>query len=278
MKSINLKQKQDLFFLKIFRFIAKLNKKIDLFIFKLKFNVKKTDKIILNLGSKYGSWDFVDDAQLHNCTIISCGLGEDASFDIEFANKYSAKIIIVDPTPRALVYYSQIINNLGQKKLTDYENLGFEKISSYDLTNVKFNQLISVPRALWNTETTLKFYSPPIESHVSHSLTNFQNNYSTNTHFIQVKTTTINNLITDYQISNLQILKLDIEGAETYVVNEMLNNRIYPKQILVEFDEMQNLTKEIKKKIITCHKNLINHNYKLIFKRNINFLYYYQNA
>ena len=32
--------------------------------------------------------------------IISCGLGEDASFDIDMINRFGAKILCIDPTPR----------------------------------------------------------------------------------------------------------------------------------------------------------------------------------
>ena len=72
-------------------------------------------KNIIFLGTKYGGWSLVDEDNLKNSTIISAGLGEDASFDIEFASKYDARIIIVDPTPRAIKHYDEIINSLGNK-------------------------------------------------------------------------------------------------------------------------------------------------------------------
>ena len=53
---------------------------------------------------------------LYNSTIISCGVGEDISFDIEMMNKFNSRIIFVDPTPRAIKYYDQIIKNIGKKK------------------------------------------------------------------------------------------------------------------------------------------------------------------
>ena len=36
--------------------------------------------------------------------------------------------------------------------------------------------------------------------------------------------------------NNIDLLKLDIEGAEINVLNNLLNCKIYPKYILVEFD------------------------------------------
>ena len=48
----------------------------------------KLEKVI-KLGTEYGGWFFIDDKDLYGTTIISAGLGEDASFDIELINKYN---------------------------------------------------------------------------------------------------------------------------------------------------------------------------------------------
>ena len=51
-----------------------------------------------HFGSKYGGWHFYDDTSLKYSTIVSCGVGEDISFDIEMINYYKLKVILVDPT------------------------------------------------------------------------------------------------------------------------------------------------------------------------------------
>ena len=53
----------------------------------------------LKLGSDEHGWTLLDKDYLHGSTILSVGLGEDASFDIEFCNRFASKVIIVDPTP-----------------------------------------------------------------------------------------------------------------------------------------------------------------------------------
>ena len=40
----------------------------------------------------------------------------------------------------------------------------------------------------------------------------------------------------DYDLENIDILKLDIEGSEVNVLNSMFNDKIYPNQLLIEFD------------------------------------------
>ena len=42
----------------------------------------------------------------------------------------------------------------------------------------------------------------------------------------------------DHKINELELIKLDIEGAENQVLPNLITNKIFPNQILVEFDEL----------------------------------------
>jgi FkbM family methyltransferase len=243
--------------------------------FKRRFKVLEHDLRIITLGSGYGGWSFVDHVNLQGSTIISCGLGEDASFDIEFANLYNSNIILVDPTPRAIKHYNQIIENLGSTRSTEYSNNGAESISSYDLKVLNKNQLRLIEKAIWINNSHIKFYLPKNKSHVSHSIVNFQNGYSTNTEFIQVEAITLEQLISLYELPLIPILKLDIEGAETEVIQNLLSQNIFPNQILIEYDEMQKLNNKTIQKIYACHLALIEARYRLVNVDNINFTYVY---
>ena len=44
------------------------------------------------LGSNYGGWDFVKPKNGQFLNVISAGVGEDISFDIEFMNSLIAKL------------------------------------------------------------------------------------------------------------------------------------------------------------------------------------------
>lgn len=262
----------------LFTYLKKIKYKIKFILFTLRLNSSKHDFPLIRLGSKYGGWVFVDREELYKSTIVSCGLGEDASFDIEFANQYKAHIVILYPTPRAITHFDHIMKKLGNAKTSNYSNDGLENISSYPLSKINKNQLTLVAKAIWTSESLEKFYNPPVAKHVSRSITNFQNNYETTTSHIIVNTVTLKSLLKSLQINNLPLLKLDIEGSETLVIDQMLNSHIYASQILVEYDEMQHLDSQSKERIFTTHTNLPKSGYKLIYKNKLNFLYIHQNA
>ena len=240
-----------------------------------KLNFKKREGIIF-LGTKYGGWSFFDNKNLINKYIISAGLGEDASFDIELINKYKCKIIVVDPTPRAIRHYNEIINNAGNSKIKPYNNEGKQNVDSYDLKSINKKNFILIDSALYDVSNKkIKFYSPPNKNHVSHSIINFQNKYQKNTDFIMVNTITLKKIIEKFNITNLEMIKLDIEGAEIEVIENMRYIKIYPNQILVEIDEKNKIDKISVERFNKINNLLIKNNYELIDTENQfpNFLY-----
>lgn len=160
----------------------------------------RRNRPLKRLGTPYGGWTFEDGPELRGCTIVSAGLGEDASFDIEFARTYGARVVIVDPTPRAIAHYEAICSRLGKAAETGYLVGGKQPVEAYPLDGVGASQLVLVPKALWTESTTLKFYLPPDPSHVSHSISNYQNNYSEDTPSIIVEAVTMEELLHDYNI------------------------------------------------------------------------------
>lgn len=83
-------------------------------------NISEHNYSLIKLGTEYGGWTFADSDNLSNSTIISCGLGEDASFDIEFASKFNSKVVMVDPTPRAVKHHNEIMERVGMSASKPY--------------------------------------------------------------------------------------------------------------------------------------------------------------
>lgn len=215
------------FYIRLFKFIiSKLQKN---------FETKR-------LGTEYGGWNLIDSQELNNKTIISAGCGEDISFDIDFLNMYGGKIILVDPTPRSIKHLEQVLDSVGNKKTKDYIEGGNQQIESYDLENVQTKQLIVKNFALYKEDgITVKFYPPKNPEHVSHSISNWQKGESDSNKSIEVETITVKKIMKEYGLDKLELIKLDIEGAENQVLPSLIKNKILPNQILVEFDELHTL-------------------------------------
>lgn len=217
--------------------LFKLIKKIFL-IFCLIIEKKKA---VSHLGTKYGGWYFIKPQSEEDLILISAGVGEDISFDIEFFNKFKSKIIFIDPTPKAISHLNDVIKYLGNPKTKEYdETSGKQLVQSYDLTKIKKENFVLIEKALFNkNQLKIKFFKPKNKEHVSHSISNFQNNYKSDSEFIDVYTITLKEITKVNEINKIEIIKLDIEGAENQVIPHMLKSNIYPKQLLVEFDELR---------------------------------------
>jgi len=190
------------------------------------------------MGSGYGGWVFVDRPDLVNSTVISCGLGEDASFDVEFATRYASKVVIVDPTPRAVEHFHKILTRMGTAAASTYVTSGSQPIESYDLSAVSPGQLVLIPEALADHVGLVSFFAPPDSKNVSHSIVNFQNGYSETTTFIRVPCIDVATLRLKLGGVTPPLVKMDIEGAEILVIPEFISNGWLPIQLLVEYDEL----------------------------------------
>jgi FkbM family methyltransferase len=183
-----------------------------------------------SLGTHYGGWTVCEMPELRGSCVISCGAGEDISFDLEMVREYGCQVVIVDPTPRAIQHFSEITHacKSGKKIGINHSTTDF-----YNLAGLDLSRMFWVDKAIWNTQTKVKFFSPKDSTHVSHSIVNLQNTDE----YIEVETLTLQQIMALHRLKNLVLLKLDIEGAEIEVIENMLQSAIYPTQIAVEFDE-----------------------------------------
>lgn len=156
------------------------------------------------IGSDYGGWWIATDS-LNNrpLTVFSFGLGEDISFDTQILKKYNCKVYGFDPTPKSIKY-------IESKNLDD--------------------NFILYKYALSDENGTLTFNLPENEEHVSGSLENISSNNQ-----IEVVCKNLKTICEEIDINEIDILKMDIEGSEYKVIENMIESKIFPKQILIEY-------------------------------------------
>ena len=225
------------------------------------------------LGTNYGGWHIPIDIQLdENSIVYSAGVGEDISFDLLLSDKFDCNIVLIDPTKRAKKHYHEILDYYDSKGWRFSGDIQRDYKGQIEKLNPNFKNIYYVNVGLWDKEGELKFYRQNNPQYVSQSLVDnmFGDTYD------MVKVTTIEEIMKTHNHSKIDLLKLDIEGAEVKVLNNMLDNKIYPKYLCIEFDlylkkkDTNNETQKIVKRLEQVgYKILKNDNLNITFMFNI---------
>lgn len=227
----------------------------------------------VRFGTIYGGWWVVDDGHLENTILVSAGLGEDASFDVEYITRYAARAVLVDPTPRSVLHYEEMRSRFGKNRTERYAGNGAEAAAAYDLSRVSETQLTLCKKALWNANGKVRFYAPHDPRHVSHSIHNLANRGVESVSSFEVESVTLDSLMKANDYEKIDVLKLDIEGAEIEVIGDMLQKQIYPRQVLVEYDELASGGERGKKRIEKTHRDMLEVGYRLGYRERANCTY-----
>ena len=156
-------------------------------------------------GSEYGGWNVVAASINSGSVVYSFGIGEDASFDTELIAEFGLTVHAFDPTPKSI----QWVKNQGFSSKFVMHEYG---LAAFD---------------------GIAFFNPPEnEEHVSHTLLDRP---ATKTKAISVPVKKLSTIMEELGHEHIEILKVDIEGAEYDVINDMDRSGIIPNQVLVEF-------------------------------------------
>ena len=177
----------------------------------------------------------VPDHFLGSHSICYCvGAGEDISFDTELKITFDARVYIFDPSPYGINHFNEV---------KDYVNHGtpltLDKTLApyvYKISSKQFSEIEFIPVGLWDEKKTLKFYDPERENYSSHSAILFTESKN----FIEAPVDRLSNLMKALHHEHIDLLKIEIEGAEYKVIDTIIEDKINVKAILVEFDEIYN--------------------------------------
>ncbi len=186
----------------------------------------------LRIGTDYGGW--VIPLGLLNADSIcyAAGAGEDISFDAGLAQKFGCHVWVIDPTPRAILHFNSM-----KESITKGERFpANEAVPAYAISKENLDLMHMVPVGLWDKHEFLKFYAPKNEEHVSHSIVNLQKTEN----YFEAEVKRLKDLMAENGHNHLDLLKIDIEGAEYTVVDTVLEDKLDVKVMCVEFDEFYN--------------------------------------
>ena len=113
--------------------------------------------------------------------------------------------------------------------------VGLDNLNNYPLLNKnQFNKLKFFTHGIWSESGIKRFYAPTNSNYVSHSIINIQHMNE----YFEAECITIKEMMRQLGHNKLDILKLDIEGAEYEVIDSILNDDIKIKILCVEFDNL----------------------------------------
>lgn len=156
-------------------------------------------------GSEYGGWWICPRGISAASVVYSFGIGTDISFDLSLIETHGLTVHAFDPTPSSIVW----LETQSLPAQFTWQALG---IASYD------------GRAT--------FFAPADPTHVSHSVVP---PVGADRHAIEVEVRRLSTIMGSLGHDRIDVLKLDIEGAEYDVLEEILTGGVRPGQLLVEF-------------------------------------------
>jgi FkbM family methyltransferase len=186
----------------------------------------------LRLGSEYGGWIIPAEPGLdENSVCYLAGAGEDISFDCSLVQSFGCRVRIIDPTPRAIEHFRQLGEAVQAGRRFPINNSATE---FYDITPTQLARVSFLPVGLAERDVELKFFLPKDPAHVSCSTVNL---HQTEDYF-SAQCHNLATIMAQQGDTHVDLLKMDIEGAEYPVIRDLVAKGLLPRILLVEFDEV----------------------------------------
>lgn len=156
-------------------------------------------------GSNYGGWVVCPAGIGKESIVYSFGVGEDISFDLALIQNFGVNVYAFDPTPKSVEWVKQ--QNLPEKfKLFEFGIADYDGIA--------------------------RFSPPENPTHISHTILDRP---KTRHKAIYLPVHRLNTILNRLRHDKINILKMDVEGAEYTVIPDIIKSGIEIQQLLVEF-------------------------------------------
>jgi FkbM family methyltransferase len=156
-------------------------------------------------GSDVGEWWVCPDGLGAESIVYSFGIGTDITFDLSMIQAHGVTIDAFDPTPASIAW-----------------------VKSQPLpTRFQWHAI-----GVGSRDGRATFYPPENPQHISHTLVDRS---ETSVRAIEVEIRRLSTIMRDLDHERIDVLKMDIEGAEYDVLDELIDLNLPVHQILVEF-------------------------------------------
>jgi FkbM family methyltransferase len=184
-----------------------LLKKIDLLLGRDLYYKPETKEKVKWFGDKYAGF-YVAPRLLEGRRgiIYSFGVGTNISFDLELIDGFDCDVFAFDPTPKSIEW----IKNQKLPANFNFYEFGIDK-----------------------KDGMVEFYLPDNPDHVSATV--FSESPVKKTKVVTVPMKSFGSIINELGHTQIDVLKLDIEGSEYDVLNFVLESGVAIRQILIEF-------------------------------------------
>ena len=168
------------------------------------FLVPQVERATLTFGNPGAAWTFCPGRISESSIVYSFGVGEEISFDRELIHHFRATVHAFDPTPRSVAWVD---------------------------TQALPDQFIFHSYGVAAQDGLRRFTPPRNQGHVSHTLLERDSPWDA----IEVPVQRLPTIMRTLGHARIDLLKMDIEGAEYEVVTDLLDSGIVVEQLLVEF-------------------------------------------
>jgi FkbM family methyltransferase len=156
-------------------------------------------------GSDCGEWWICPRDVNAQSIVYSLGIGTDITFDVSLIERYGLTLHAFDPTPGSIAFVE-----------TQPLPPGFE-----------WHELGVAAR-----DGHATFFPPENPNHISHTILHRS---STKDRAIEVQVRRLETIMRELGHNRIDVLKMDIEGAEYEVIDDILRSGLQVQQLLVEF-------------------------------------------
>jgi len=188
-------------------------------------------------GNKHTGFYLNPDLLDEHAVVYSIGIGEDSSFDEAVISQIGCHVFAFDPTPKSISWVKK--KNLPAR--FHFFEVGLSAQSG-----------------------VADFYLPINNNHVSGSIHSHSDLNSSEKITVNVKT--LSDLVQQLGHERIDVLKMDIEGAEYEVIENILSEKIPINQLLIEFHAR--FFNDGRSKTRDCIRRLNQHGYRIFAASN----------